>query len=187
MQRLALLSVVILAAAITSGCGTVAPQYSASMDNVQLLKEAGEISAKVSKFDFIQGPGNYNPISLRGGRMSSPYENSYSIYLTEAIKQELSLAGKLKPDADIEISGALLKNEINIAGFSIGTGDIQARFIVKKGSVVRYDQTKSVHHQWDSSFVGAVAIPRGQQQYPNLVQKLLASLYADRSFLDSLK
>jgi hypothetical protein len=187
MQRIALLSLVILVAAMTSGCGLVAPQYSASMDNVQLLKGAGDISAKVGKFDFVPGPGNYDSISMRASHMSSPYENSYSAYLTEAIKQELSLAGKLKPETDIEITGALLKNEINVAGLNVGTGDIQARFIVKKGTIVRYDQTKSVHHQWDSSFIGAVAIPRGQQQYPTLVQKLLATLYADRDFLTALK
>jgi len=187
MRRIALLSLVILVGTITSGCGMVAPKYSASMDNIQLLKETGNVSAKVGKFDFIPGEGNYNSISMRASHMTSPYEDSYAAYLTEAIKQELSLAGKLKADTDIEISGSLLKNDINISGFSIGTGDIQARFVVKKGAQVRYDQIKSIHNQWDSSFIGAVAIPRGQQQYPNLVQKLLASLYADHDFLDALK
>jgi hypothetical protein len=165
----------------------VAPKYSASMDNIQLLKEAGNVSAKVGKFDSIPGPGNANPISLRGSHMNSPYESSYAVYLAEAIKQELSLAGKLKADTDIEISGSLLNNDINIGGFSTGTGDIQARFVVKKDTQVRYDQIKTIHDQWDSSFLGAVAIPRGQQQYPNLVQKLLASLYADHDFLEALK
>lgn len=157
------------------------------MDNVQLLKDAGNVYAKVGKFDSIPGSGNSNSISLRASHMTSPYEDSYAAYLTEAIKQELSLAGKLKPDTDFEISGALLKNDINISGFSIGTGDIQARFVLKKGELVRYDQIKTIHSEWDSSFAGAVAIPRGQQQYPNLVQKLLASLYADRDFLAALK
>jgi hypothetical protein len=187
MRHIALLSLVILVGSMTSGCSTTAPQYSASMDNVQLLKDAGNASAKVGKFDSIPGAGNYNSISLRASHMNSPYENSYSAYLAEAIKQELSLAGKLKADTDIEISGSLLKNDINISGFSIGTGDIQARFVVKKGAQTRYDQIKTIHNQWESSFVGAVAIPRGQQQYPNLVQKLLATLYADRDFLAALK
>jgi hypothetical protein len=40
---------------------------------------------------------------------------------------------------------------------------------------------------WDSSFVGAIAIPRAQQQYPMIVQKLLATLWGDAKFLDSLK
>jgi hypothetical protein len=187
MRRISLLSLVILIATLASGCSTKAPLYSASMENVQLLKDAGNVSAKVGKFDFVPGSGNYNSISLRGSHMNSPYEDSYAAYVAEAIKQELSLAGKLKPDTDIEISGALLKNGINVSGFSTGTGDIQTRFIVKKGEQVRYDQVKTIHNEWESSFVGAVAIPRGQQQYPNLVQKLLAVLYADRDFLAALK
>ncbi len=187
MRRIGLLSLVILFGTITSGCSTNGPLYTASIDNVQLLKEAGNVSAKVGKFDSIPGPGNANPITLRGSRMNSPYESSYAAYLAEAIKQELSLAGKLKADTDIEISGSLLKNDINIAGFSIGTGDIEARFVVKKGAQVRYDQIKTIHDQWESSFAGAIAVPRGQQQYPNLVQKLLATLYADHDFLEALK
>ncbi len=186
MRRIVLLTLVIISGIILSGCGMVAPKYSASMDNVQMLKDAGNISAKVGKFDSIRGKGNANPISIRTHPMTSPYDNSYAAYLTEAIKQELSLAGKLKPDTDIEISGSLLKNDID-AAISMGTGDIQARFIVKKSGQVRYDQTKTVHHEWESSFLGAVAIPRAQQQYLNLVQKLLAALYADQDFLQALK
>lgn len=187
MRRFAQMSLVILFGAIASGCSTTAPQYSASMDNIQMLKEAGNVSAKVGKFDSIPGPGNASSISLRGSHMNSPYENSYTAYLAEAIKQELSLAGKLKPDTDVEISGTLRKNDIDISGFSLGTGDIEARFMVKKDGQMRYDQIKTIHNQWESSFVGAVAIPRGQQQYPNLVQKLLATLYADQDFLEALK
>lgn len=187
MRHIALLSLGIIFGFVTSGCSTKAPLYSASMDNVQLLRDAGNVSAKVGKFDSIPDPGNFNSISMRGSHMNSPYENSYALYLAEAIKQELSLAGKLKPDTDIEISGALLKNNINVSGFSTGIGDIQARFIVKKGGQTRYDQVKTIHNEWESSFAGAVAIPRGQQQYPNLVQKLLAALYADHDFLAALK
>ena len=35
--------------------------------------------------------------------------------------------------------------------------------------------------------MGGVAIPRAQQEYPRLVQRLLAILYSDQSFLDALK
>jgi hypothetical protein len=187
MRRIALLSLVILIGTVTSGCSIVAPQYSGSMENVQLLKDAGNVSAKVGKFDFIPGSGNYNSISLRAPSMHSPYEDSYAAYLAEAIKQELALAGKLKPDTDIEISGSLLKNSISISSFSVGTGDIQARFVIKKGEQVRYDQIKTIHTQWESSFIGNIAIPRAQQQYPGMVQKLLATLYEDKDFLAALK
>ena len=169
------------------GCSLMAPQYSASLENVQKLKDAGDYTAKVGEFGSKQDPANANPISLRGSSLSSPYEGSYASYLAEAIKQELALAGKLSSGAHVEVSGVLLKNDIHAAGFSMAYGDIEARFVVKKGGQVRYDQVKSIHYEWESSFAGSIAIPRAQQEYPGLVQKLLATLYVDLSFLQALK
>jgi hypothetical protein len=119
--------------------------------------------------------------------LSSPYDGSYAHYLAEALKQELSLAGKLAPDAQVAVTGALQKNDINAAGFSTASGDIEARFIVMRGGEVRYDQVKSIHDEWDSHFMGSVAIPRAQARYPVMVQKLLSALYADPAFLRALK
>ena len=179
-------AVVLGSAARSSGCSLVAPRYTASLDNVQKLKDGGVSPVKVGAFHSDPGKDNPAAISLRGSSLASPYNNSYAEYLAEALKQELSMAGKLAPDAQIEVTGALQKNDISIP-ISTGTGDITARFIVTRGGAVRYDQVKSIHDQWDSSFVGAVAIPRAQEQYPLMVQKLLAALYADPAFLDALK
>jgi hypothetical protein len=85
------------------------------------------------------------------------------------------------------VSGALQKNDISIPPVGNGRSDIAARFVLKRNAEVRYDQVKSAHDEWDSSFVGAVAIPRAQNEYPTLVQKLLAELYADPAFLAALK
>ena len=103
------------------------------------------------------------------------------------MRQDLELAGKLAPDAKIEISGALQKNDIDIPPVGSGTGDLEVRFVVKRGGETRYDQVKAIHDTWDSSFVGAVAIPRAQARYPIMVQKLLAELYADPAFVEAVK
>ncbi|HZP12604.1 MAG TPA: hypothetical protein VFB36_09305 [Nevskiaceae bacterium] len=172
--------------ALLPGCSMMAPQYSASLENVQKLKDAGPSTAKVGEFSSQDGSGNANPISLRGSSLHSPYNDSYAQYLAEALKQELTLAGKLAPDASVEVSGVLQKNDISIP-VSSGSGDLQARFVVRKGGTVKYDQVKSIHDEWDSSFVGSIAIPRAQQRYPTMVQKLLAALYADPAFTQALK
>ncbi|MET0084365.1 MAG: hypothetical protein ABW079_15265 [Sedimenticola sp.] len=176
-----------LLALLGTGCSMVAPHYTPSMDNVQILKNSGDFSASVGDFESRKDNSNNNPISLRGSSLSSPYDSSYSAYLREAIKQELSLAGKLKQGTDIEISGALRSNDIDTSGFTTATGDIEARFIVKQNNSVRYDEVKKIHLEWESSFAGAVAIPRAQQKYPELVQKLLSALYADKEFLKALR
>ncbi len=183
MRMLAAAALVVLA----SGCSMMAPQYSASLTNVQMLKDASAFSAKVGEFSSGKDPANANPISIRGSSLNSPYASSYALYLAEAIKQELSLAGKLSPVAEVEISGVLQKNDLDASGFSKGTGIMEARFVVKKSGQIRYDQVKLVNSEWESSFAGAIAIPKAQQEYPVLVQKLLAALYGDAAFIKALQ
>ena len=185
MRRLSLLSCIFVVAVASSGCSIVAPHYSASMENVQKLKDSGTLGAKAGSFSG-QDVSNANSISLRAASLTSPY-GSYANYLAEAVKQELQLAGKLNAGTDIEVSGILLKNDIDVSGFTTGYGNIEARFVVKSGEKVRYDRIKSAHAEWESSFAGAVAIPRGRDEYPRLVQQLLGTLYADQSFIEALK
>jgi hypothetical protein len=174
-------------ALLASGCSLVAPRYNASLQNVQKLKDADGQAMKVGEFTSTPGPGNPQSISIRGSSLTSPYDGNFAKYLSESMRQELSLAGKLSNDAQLEVSGALQKNDITIPPVGNGRADIAARFVLKRNLEVRYDQVKSVHDEWDSSFIGAVAIPRAQNEYPTLVQKLLAALYADPAFQAALK
>ena len=88
---------------------------------------------------------------------------------------------------DFSITGELLKNEIDASGFSIGKGSISARIIVKNGSAVKFDKVKSADITWESSFVGAVAIPKAIESYPELVQKLVTQLVSDPDFSAALR
>lgn len=187
MIRSSCLLLAMLLAASTTGCALVAPRYDASLENVQKLKDAGMQPAKVGNFTSTPGKGNANPISIRGSSLASPYEGSYASYLAQALQQELSLAGKFAPDAQTEISGALQKNDISVPPTGSASGDLAARFVITRGGQTRYDQVKSIHDEWDSSFVGAVAIPRAEQRYPIMVQKLLLELFTDPVFVQAVK
>lgn len=162
-------------------------KYNASIENVQKIKDANIQPVKVGTFDFTPGPGNANPISIRTNPISSPYEGSYAKYLAEALRQELSIAGRLAPDAQIEISGALQKNDIDVPAFGNASGQVAARFIVTRSGQVRYDQVKSATDSWDSSFAAAVAVPRAVEHYQGLVQKLLGALFDDPAFVQALR
>jgi hypothetical protein len=182
MRSILPLMVALAAAVLLDGCQIMAPQYSASGVNAQTLRDSIVCPGAVGKFASINESGNENPISLRGGSMHSPYDDSYAAYLAEALKQDLSLAGRLSPNATIEISGELQRNTVSLPPIGSGVGEISARFIVKEGPVVRYDQVKSIHLEWDSSYFGSIAVPRAERQYPLMVQKTLAELYADPRF-----
>lgn len=187
MRNVSFFSLAVLLTTLTSGCALVAPRYNASLDNVQKLKDSGMQPAKVGNFTSTPGKDNPNPISIRGSSLTSPYEGSYAKYLAQALQQDLSLAGKLAPDAQTEFSGALEKNDISVPPVGSASGDLAARFVITRSGQTRYDQVKTIHDEWDSSFVGAIAIPRAQERYPVMVQKLLSELFSDPAFLQAVK
>ena len=178
---------VIVAAAALSGCAMTAPKYTPSMDNVSTLTQMGDVKAKVGDFTAAVTKESPATLSIRGSSLSSPVGGNYGAYVAEALRQELSLANKLVVGSDALVTGDLLKNELDASGFSTGTASISARFVVSKGGVSVYDAVKTVDNSWESSFVGATAIPAAVTGYHNTVQKLLAALYADPAFVKAIK
>lgn len=181
LRKLAALGAVVL---LASGCALKAPTYQPSLDNVGLLKSAAS-SAAVGSFTVQAGVPA--AIGLRGNSMSSPVGGDYAAYLADAIRQELALAGKLDPKSKVEISGVVTRNDIAAAGISTNSGEIEARIVVRNDGAVRFDKVKRAELTWESSFVGAIAIPRAQQQYPLIVQRLLGDIWADADFQKAIQ
>lgn len=188
MKRLLISGYLITVALILSGCASVAPNYQPSIANVGTLKDQRPAKVKVGAFT-ADGPekDKVNILTIRGGSFVSPYKESYVEYLREALRQELSMAGLLDDNANVELSGVLFKNEFDASGTSLAYAVIEARITVKKNGAIRYDERKSVRHEWESAFAGMTAIPRAQQNYTVIVQKLLASFYNDPKFQKALK
>lgn len=180
-------AVLVLLAALLHGCAIQAPAYSPSADAVERARNSGIQPATVGGFTIKPGATGADSISLRGNTMASPVGGNYAAYLAEALRTELRLAGKLDPQSRLEISGQLLSNDIAAGGFSTNSGYIEASFVVKHAGQTRYEAVKRAEASWDSSLVGAIAIPRAQQQYPVLVQQLIGTLWADPLFLAALK
>lgn len=157
----------------------LAPTYTASLENTDRLSRAGLAPTRVGAFS-AQAPARNDSISVRGKTMTAA-QGTYAAYLADAISQELQLARVLSPAADFEISGVLLKNDIDAAG----TGVIEARFVVRRGAIVRFDRTKAAEHRWQARYVDS--IPRAQQEYAVLVRKLVTELFNDPDFTAALK
>jgi hypothetical protein len=173
--------------ALLEGCALQAPRYQPSLDNVETLKRSGAAAVVLGQFTVSAGMQGATSISLRGNPMSSPVGGDYAAYLADALRQELLLAGKLDPNSPTEISGTLMKNDIAAGGISTNSGEIEARFVVRRGGATRYDAVKRAGASWESSFVGGIAVPKAQQQYPLIVQQLLGGLLADPAFLAALR
>jgi hypothetical protein len=182
LRRLSALAAASVALALSTGCALQAPVYQPSIDNVGLLKKAGAAPVAVGAFTVQAGGEGMTDLSLRTSTMTPPAGSNYADYLASALKQELDMARRLDPKVNIEISGVLLKNVVSAGGISRNDGEIEARFVVRRDGQIRFDKIKRGAAEWESSFAGAVAIPKAQQQYPVIVQSLLAALYTDAEF-----
>lgn len=169
-----------------SGCSLTAPKYTFSPEQVQVLRGADASAVNVTGVTAQGADAHNDSITLRGSGLHSPYGN-YAGYLQEALTQDLHEARLLDSKSSIEVSAILLKNDINAAGMITASADIEARFTVKQAAQVRFEKTKSAHIEWDSNFIGAIAIPRAQEHYPALVSALLKELYGDPDFIAALK
>jgi hypothetical protein len=169
------------------GCAGPAPNYAPSIDNVEKLKKADVSAAKVGVFDTKVGMQNADAIGLRAASLVSPVGKNYGDYLAAALRAELEMAKLHAPASPLEVSGRLLQNNINAGGIQTNDGVLEAQFVVKNGSELRYDKVKKITRQWDGAFAGAVAIPQAANNYPLMVQQLLAELFADPDFIRALK
>ena len=169
------------------GCASPAPNYGPLIDNVETIKRSGAEPAKVENLTVTVGLEGGNSLSLRANSMTSPVGSNFGDYIAAALRSELELAKLHNPQSAVVISGVLLKNNINAGGISTNDGQIEVRFIVKRGDQVRFDKIKQINYEWESSFVGAIAIPAARNAYPVMVQKLITQLVTDPDFVKALK
>ena len=178
----------IAVSAFLVGCAGPAPNYAPSIDNVETLKKIqGAPAVKTGTIAVTAGMPGAASLQLRANTMTSPVGKNYGDYIAEALRQELELAKLYNPQSGVEISGTLLKNNIDAGGISTNAGQIEARFVVTANGQVRFDKVKRIEKKWDSSFAGAVAIPLAANNYPVMVQSLVSALVTDPDFVKAIR
>lgn len=178
----------IAVSAFLVGCAGPAPNYAPSIDNVEVLKNKGAgASVKTGVIGVTAGMPGASTMTLRANSMTSPVGAHYGDYLAAALRQELELAKLYNPQSGVEISGTLLKNNIDAGGISTNAGQIEARFVVTANGQVRFDKVKQVERKWESSFAAAVAIPLAANNYPLMVQSLVGALVTDPDFIKAIR
>jgi hypothetical protein len=177
--------VVLLAAAVLTGCATgPIGAHQPNLATVQTLRQSNMAPASVGEFlpAATLKAGRDKSVSVRGSSLKSPSANSFSAYLRDALIESLRTAGKYDPAAATAISGQLAQNDLNAGGVSKADSAIAAKFVVTRNGSSVYDKLISVAHEWDSSFVGAIAIPEAINQYTQMYTRLLDKLFADEEF-----
>ena len=172
--------------ALTTGCTIMAPSYTPDYTVLDALKRQQLEKIAIEPVEPKNPKAGINSISLRGSQLTST-SGSYAQYLEDAIKSDLNEAKMLDPNSTFRLSATLLKNDIDVTGFSTGIGTIEAKFSINRKSITLFDKTIAAETEFESSFAGAVAIPKAQTEYPNLVRALLNKLYTDKEFVHVLQ
>lgn len=185
MIRLTRLILLAVAALYMSGCTMTTVQYQPDFNLVNDSKDSELPAMSVGK--FTEASPKVNKVSMRGSSMVSHLNSSYGAYLKYALEEQLKQSSLWSDSANVVISGTLTKNDFDASGTNIGTADLAADFIVHRDGNQVYQKSCEIHHEWPSAFMGSIAIPNAQNNYPVAVQKLIAELLSDPEFKAAIK
>lgn len=184
VQRLALAAML---AALT-GCASVKmPAPVASAANADKLRTAKLAPTQVGSFKLAAGKPADMDTTLSGLRGSSvsPANGSFAGQLRDEIAAELGAAGLLDPKSRSVIEGQLTDSMVD-AGMSTGRGRLAAKIQVKRDGQTLFDKEIAAEATWESSFVGAIALPAAINQYGALYKTLVGKLFDDADFKRAL-
>ena len=181
------ISAVLAAATQLVGCSTPMVAPSSTIENTVKLRNVPLAPAAVGEFALAPGKpaARDKSVSMRGTALVSPVGDSLSKYLEETLRKELQAANLLDANSATQISGFLVDSDLD-AAIGTGTGHLTARFVVKKADSVTYDRQLSTKLEWESSFMGPIAIPAAAQNYAFLYKKLVGTLFDDPDFRQAL-
>lgn len=179
LRRPARLLVLALGLALAACTTAAPPSYSGTIDNIRTLDTLPQ--GKVSLGPFTSKGSVGDSMTIRASTFEAPNKGSFADYLKSALQAELVSDGRFDATAQVVISGELLANVVN-ADIGTGTAHVSARFVVARSGTTVYDKVLNSDTQWESSFIGAIAIPLARQQYVDAVKKLIGNLFNDPDF-----
>jgi hypothetical protein len=173
-----------VAAICLAGCAQVklgAP--TPSIENIQKAKASGMDSVAIGEFKLAPGKSAALDLSvnIRSNTFYSPFDSSLAKYLGETLSTDLRAAGLVDPAAKTTIRGELTQSRVDTPA-SQGSGTLAARFVVQKDDKTSFDKELKASATWESSFVGAIAIPTAINQYVALYRVLVGQLLDDPDF-----
>ncbi|HEY0105439.1 MAG TPA: hypothetical protein VGB91_05090 [Rhizomicrobium sp.] len=186
LRRLAAVALLALASA---GCAATIGQPQASLSGIQAVRQqdlppialgtfgpGGSVSASDDRATTVRA---INTLAAPGG--------TFSGYLKTTIESDLRAAGRLDPNAPVVLEGLLTRREI-VSSVGTGRAALAAHFTLRRDARVLLEKDIAVDATWDSSFLGAVAIPDAINNFTGLFERLSVKLLTDpdvKSALDA--
>jgi len=168
---------------LVAGCAQTLPPPQPSLAALETLRASSLPRMHTGTFAPEPGirPDVDQHVTMRSVVLSSPYDGSFAKYLAKTIDADLTAGGKFDPNSDLVINGLLTRSDES-DGMSEGHAELGAKFTLTKGGRVVYEKQMFVGAQWESNFVGAVAIPDAINNYTSLYDKLAIKLFDDKDF-----
>lgn len=186
VARTARIALVAGLGAMLLGCASQMVQPTATPSTVQSLRTANLTSARAGTFALAPGKdgGLDKSVSMRASSLE-PRTGSFSQDLRDRIVAELKASG-LYDDASSAVIDAQLTESSVDTGISQGNARLAARFSVTRDGKRVFEKELVVESVWESSFIGAVAIPAAKRGYEGLYPALANKLFADPDFRAAL-
>lgn len=169
-----------------SGCSTLAPNYSPDFSAIDGLRNAKLQKMNVGEFQPRDPNAKVNKISIRAANLLAK-EGSFALYLENAVRSDLKEAGLLDSTSTTKVDATIIQNDLDIHKFTTGSGVMEAELSISKNGNQTFKKSYTVNTEFDSSFLGGVAIGNAQAHYPSLVRTLLQKIYTDQDFLNAVK
>lgn len=133
----------------------------------------------------LASPAVGKPINIRGSTMHPPKGESFADVLGHALDGQLKAAGRFDTAAPVRISGILTDSG---AGENIAHGHsaLGVDIVVNRAGVQVFARHYSVDARWDSSFIGAIAIPDAFLQYNALYDELSRKILNDPDLVGAI-
>ena len=173
-----------LVALCLSGCAQIPlSPPTAKAEVVEKVRASRLAPVNVGSFkpDPKLGADNDRGINVRSNTVSSPVEGSFAQYLRETLLVNLKASGLYDASSPTTLSGFLTESLLDV-GIETGQSNLGARFVLSNGGKILYDKELKASANWPSSFVGAIAIPQGINQYADLYNKLVSQLFDDPDY-----
>jgi hypothetical protein len=172
---------------ILAGCSTTGVNYESSSYNVREAESNLERSLAIGEFTREESSEVIDPWTFRGATsIKSPVGNGYQDFIAKAIENELLLARRLDPSSNFELTGKLTAHIVDASSLSLGEGKVAMEFVLKESGNVRYRDTKTIIHKWESAFVGMTAANNAARAHLEMIEKLINSLFQDKAFYQAV-
>ncbi|MEI9989776.1 MAG: hypothetical protein WDM86_07025 [Rhizomicrobium sp.] len=181
MSRMLLRGLVV--AAFSLGVGACAHDIGTPQTNIDTIQTLRKVDlAPMAVGSFVPGPkvstGEDRSTTIRAINEVTAPGGTFSGYLKTTFESELRAAGRFDPNATLVLSGVLTDRSLDSA-IGTGTASLAATITLSKDGKTVFEKPYRVDAKWDSSFLGAIAIPDAINNFTGLFDKLATKVLTD--------